>query len=511
MVPRLTKGGQSFKGAALYYLHDKRLDGEKVRLTADRVSWSETRNLPTTDPQRAWRMMADTASQQAALKSAAGLEQTGRKLEKPVFAYSLSWHPEENPDRAEMLRAVDASLKALGLEHHQALITAHHDEPHPHVHILLNRVSPIDGRAATLSNSKLALSRWAEAYEKEQGKIRCDERVKNNAARDQMAEFNRNAGNDQPGIQLPKEANDDRKSGEARRKASDAARTNPRRAKALREEQLAKDRDLARRSSMIHAHHRQQWKDLQDSYKRQKASIAGQREAAVKAAIEDAKAARKGDWRAFFKDLRAQEREFWRNERSTLGKAWNTLQLATSTRVSRQGPESRGGLSRFFNLIVSRKGREEAFRTTQEDAKALRSEMHKLAIRHVAKLTRDSFKAEYQKGWTGFQQDRDALIVQQDFDRRAMKQAWADRRAEKTHAWQSFREEEGRLTERLGLAFGKAASRPMAPQEHKDGLSRTFDEASGRTGGRSQARGRERTRERLQGPNGTGDRPDRPC
>lgn len=502
MVPRLTKGGQSFKGAALYYLHDKRLDGEKVRLTADRVSWTETRNLPTADPQRAWRMMADTASQQAALKSAAGIEQTGRKLEKPVFAYSLSWHPEETPDRAEMLRAADASLKTLGLEQHQALITAHHDEPHPHVHILVNRVSPIDGRAATLSKSKLALSRWAEAYERAQGKIRCDDRVTNNAARDQANEFNR-AAKDQPGISVPKGANDDRTTSAARRRSSDAARTNPKRAKAIKEAQLAKDRELAQSSSQIHALHRQQWKDLQDGYKRQKASIAAQREAAVKAAIDEAKAARKGDWRAFYKDLRAQEREFWRNERSTLGKAWNTLQLATSTRVSKQGPESRGGLSRFFNLIVSQKGREEALRTTQEDAKALRFDVHKLAIRKVAKQTRDSFKASYESGWKGFQQDRAALIVQQEFDRRAMKQAWADRRSEKTQAWQDFREEEGRLTERLGLAFGKAASRDLG-EGRKEGLSGTFDDASGRGDGRSQDKGRERTREIPQGPDGSG-------
>ena len=48
----------------------------------------------------------------------------GRKLEKPVCHYSLNWAPDETPDRQEMSRAVDESLKALGLEKHQALIVA---------------------------------------------------------------------------------------------------------------------------------------------------------------------------------------------------------------------------------------------------------------------------------------------------------------------------------------------------------------------------------------------------
>ena len=56
----------------------------------------------------------------------------GWKLEKPVCHYSLNWAPDETPERQEMSRAVDESLKALGLvarkalglEKHQALIVA---------------------------------------------------------------------------------------------------------------------------------------------------------------------------------------------------------------------------------------------------------------------------------------------------------------------------------------------------------------------------------------------------
>src|SRR5205085_11290301 len=117
------------------------------------------------------------------LKAAAGTQATGRKLTKPVFAYSLAWHPQEKPDKAEMMAAARASLQAQGLEEHQAIILCHTDEPQAHVHIIVHRVHTVTGKAATLSNSKLKLSQWAEAYERERGRVFCPQRVSNNARR----------------------------------------------------------------------------------------------------------------------------------------------------------------------------------------------------------------------------------------------------------------------------------------------------------------------------------------
>jgi hypothetical protein len=192
-------------------MHDKRRDGEAVRLTADRVAWIETVNLSTGDPERAWRIMAHTALAQAELKAAAGTKATGRKLKNPVFAYSLAWHPGERPAKAEMMEAARSSLEEQGLEEHQAIILGHDDEPQAHVHLIVNRVHPATGKAATLSNSKLKLSQWAEAYERERGQILCPQRVRNNARRSRgefvrhprmprpVFEFNRATGNDHLG------------------------------------------------------------------------------------------------------------------------------------------------------------------------------------------------------------------------------------------------------------------------------------------------------------------------
>lgn len=177
MVPKVAARGTSFKGAGLYYLHDK------GALSADRVAFTHTENLATDDPDLALRMMAHTAMRQNEIKAAHGARRTGRKLTYPVYTYSLSWAPDEEPTQEQMIEAARETLNTLGLDGHEVLMVAHNDEPHPHIHLIVNRVHPETGKAATLSNDHLTLSRWAEAYEKEQGKIRCEERVKNNEAR----------------------------------------------------------------------------------------------------------------------------------------------------------------------------------------------------------------------------------------------------------------------------------------------------------------------------------------
>ena len=50
----------------------------------------------------------------------------------------------------------------MGLADRQAVMIAHRDTAQPHVHVVVNRVSVEDGRAAKLGNSYLKLSRWAE-------------------------------------------------------------------------------------------------------------------------------------------------------------------------------------------------------------------------------------------------------------------------------------------------------------------------------------------------------------
>lgn len=183
MIPRVAKKGRSFKGAALYYLHDK---GAKTR---ERVSFIEVANMPEGSaerPERAFAHMIDTAEHAGQLKRDAGLK-AGRKMKDPVYSYSLSWHPSERPTRADMMAAAKETLAAIGLGDRQAVFIAHNDTAHPHIHVIANRVCQETGRAATMGNDRLILSDWALRYRRERGQEQefCPERSANKAKREQ--------------------------------------------------------------------------------------------------------------------------------------------------------------------------------------------------------------------------------------------------------------------------------------------------------------------------------------
>ena len=163
MVPKVSKGGRSFAGAWKYYAHDRRTpeqaeEGEQVR-TRERVGFVHTENLcGIEDDRAAIGLMVMTAEQSS-------------RCEKPVYAFSLAWHPEEQPSKEEMIKAGQDALKALKMEEHQALFISHTETAHPHVHIIVNRVHPETGKAINLYKDQEKLQAWARQYEKERGKI----------------------------------------------------------------------------------------------------------------------------------------------------------------------------------------------------------------------------------------------------------------------------------------------------------------------------------------------------
>src|SRR5919204_648282 len=63
--------------------------------------------------------------------------------------------PQQNTERDRVLRVtpeqmravVDCVLSDLGLSEHQAVMVAHQDRPHAHVHVMVNRVHPETGVA----------------------------------------------------------------------------------------------------------------------------------------------------------------------------------------------------------------------------------------------------------------------------------------------------------------------------------------------------------------------------
>lgn len=179
MVPRVTSQGRSFKGAGAYFLHDLgRSD------TAERVAFAHTVNMLTDDPEIALKVMAWTAAHPEDLKAISGQKTTGRKAQNPVYNYCLAWAPDQDPSREDMIAFGLRSLQALGVEDHEALFVAHNDTPHKHLHVILNRVHPETGLMAKMSHDRNQLSRLAQSYEEETGRIYCAERLTNNRRRD---------------------------------------------------------------------------------------------------------------------------------------------------------------------------------------------------------------------------------------------------------------------------------------------------------------------------------------
>ena len=92
------------------------------------------------------------------LKAEAGIKATGRKPERPVYAFSLSWGREEHPDHEHMRAQGRSALEALGLAEHEAVLIGHKDREHPHVHAIVNLVNPETGKTTNVYRDRLTLS-----------------------------------------------------------------------------------------------------------------------------------------------------------------------------------------------------------------------------------------------------------------------------------------------------------------------------------------------------------------
>jgi hypothetical protein len=117
--------GRGFKGLALYLEHGH--PGAEVR--PDRVAWIETRNLPTNNLHAAARIMAATA-------------RDSDSVQPPLYHFTISFDPHDPVDEAIMRQVAHRTLREVGLNEHQAVIVAHRDRAHWHLHIMVNRVHP---------------------------------------------------------------------------------------------------------------------------------------------------------------------------------------------------------------------------------------------------------------------------------------------------------------------------------------------------------------------------------
>ena len=416
MIAKLAKRGASFKGAGSYYLHDK--DAQ----SSARVVWTETVNLRTHDPERALRVMAGTAMDREAIKEAAGVKASGRSSDKVVQTYSLSWHPDEQPGKAEMLTAARESLKVLGIEDRQALIVCHNDEPHPHIHVIVNRVSPADGRLSSTSQEKLKLSRWAEDWERRHGRIFCEQRVANNAERDQG-----NFVKDRSSIA--------RSTFEAARAAIEGLNDNRDAQKAaaeLRADHRRKAAALAAIGRDMHEHYRTELADLGADHQRDKARLR----ATHRAEQEGLQAEIQQSMKQAMRDLadtqrNARQTMAWR-EKSLLGRLWNAYDVGqTADNTSRR-------IGRALWATVSRSARIDHLRQIHRDQRqALYQDLGRQAD-HRREELRQRQGQEIRSAYEKFQAARAATLRQYDQEQQGYRRLWAERNGARREAWRAY-------------------------------------------------------------------------
>ena len=189
MIPNIERG-TSFKGVTAYLMHDKR-EGDSDGTTAERVGFNRLFNFvgdEARNPEEAAKVMALTVRDAEIIKATAGIKPGGRKAEKPaVWHTSLSWHPSETVSQAEMMKAVEGCLSAVGLgldKGYQTFIVQHTDEPQAHVHIVVNLVHPLTGKQANPYRDLPKAQEWGRKYDKARGTVFAHDREAKYAALD---------------------------------------------------------------------------------------------------------------------------------------------------------------------------------------------------------------------------------------------------------------------------------------------------------------------------------------
>ena len=435
MVPKIHAKGSSFKGAAAYLLHDKgRAD------TSERVAWTETRNLAVDAPDMAWRIMAATAKDQGRLKAEAGVRNTGRKSSKSVLHFTLAWHPDQEPTREDMAAAADQAIAAIGAGDRQALIIAHNDEKQPHVHIMLNRISPENGKMLSSSKEKLNLSKWAEAYEREGGKIYCQERVENNAMR-ANGEYVRGRP-DKP-----------RQMFEMEQPLQAGANDNDR-AKVMLDQQRRKDAALALRGRNMSRLHRSAWDRLAEGHRQRKAALARQLQSGINKAKSEIREGFRPQWRKLRQVQESERMTFEELETSFFGRASN---MAKAMRLSSEeiGGEKTGIISRTFRILTNAGERKAYFEAAQKRARTALQRQQADRLREAIKSLEDVQRVKLANNRAVFEEKRRELAMHQRAEREALRQDWKTRTKDRAAAIQTI---VAKLTERETDTQRKARS-----------------------------------------------------
>lgn len=406
MYPKILKV-RSIRGYSNYALHDR-----DNPATSNRVAWTHVINIPTDNPHTAWRVMESTVMDADRLKTQAGLPLTGRQVKSPYRHLMLSWHPEQKTTltQEDMILAAQGALKVLGAHKCQTLIVSHNDTPHPHVHIVYNRISPENGLALRDFNEWKKLSRWAAAYEKQHGKIYFEQRDLNNQARDRGEFPEKSRG-------VPRQIMD------ADKVARQAANDNPTRREALKKKLTEKFRHLSAHTHDVKRRHADAWGDLQAAHKALRYDIeerARKGQAAVREAIVRTY---RPLWRALRQAENSEKAQFESREATTLGKLSNLFRSIDITRSAADGERPRIMTQLWKGLTSSAERQAMLDKLQTRRQQALIAQQRAEIRTHMLPVAANRRLERYEAALS-YKQDRETLAFTQAGEKAKLRAQW---------------------------------------------------------------------------------------
>lgn len=452
-----TKYGESFLGVAAYVLHDKRTPEEEARhakqagISTDgqsnqRVEWCQTRNLATADPQTAARVMTFHALDRERRKRERierefldpnhprKSRSMGRPAKGPVCHISFSWHPELKGkiSKEEMLGFANRALEGLGFENQPAIVVAHNDEDHDHIHLIVSRVNPKTGEMVNSHNDQRKLSRIANKYVKELGKDYCPGRDKNEERRQAEAKKRKAARvavyDDNPTLTPPERGDAQVKQGAERDDYLERRRASAAEIFASRDE--------------IHKEQARDWERLQAQHEQNNQAIREEGGRRIKQlAIDHAKRV-KGLARQHAKQQRRDQEQFVEDEARAFGRLQNLFAMDWRTlfeeyHILRRKP-GRSPMQAVFAVMGDGGARLKSFLKKQDAETALMKAAHAKAeeetVRRIDEETRANLAAEGQR----LLDERERMTARHRDQNDDIKTRWADHDANYDAEWKQL-------------------------------------------------------------------------
>ncbi len=439
--------GHSFKGCAGYLLHGS--DGKQQ----DRVEFTATRNLLTENPEIAWRAMVATSRSQAQLKRDAGGSMVGNKSNKHVLHLVLSFHPDENGevDPDLMLEAADGALDTLKAGGHQALIVAHSDTDHPHLHLLVNRVNPVTGKILSSSMDRIRMSKWAQKWEEKHG-VYTEKRIINNAARE--GEYIRSKG---VPIHLAKASG---------RPVNDNDRDEQ--ATKLRDQEQEKNGKIAREQAEVKARQQKKWEDLQRAYRVRKAKLKAEVRLKVAAAKKPVKVAWRQKRAELYHETKAEIAAYRKREKTWLGRLTNSVDTGDLMAMMR-GEKKIKAITGVFTRLVSPAARfqRKLYELAEQEKAILGKQKAQERAAARAVLEQPGTKAAWSELGIWYQVQRAELSLACSAEDAQYRARWRKRAHDRQAEWAPVREaeqEKKAKTERARKRKPRKERKPRTPR-----------------------------------------------